>query len=341
MRMVKRALAALAIAAVATAPAGAEQPPQPRILEVPARNSWQHAETQLILPPQIAGLARYEIKDLGEEEMDVVAEYRGPYGLFATVFLFRTAVPDTALWFDRAATMISQLPAYGLAGAPLPAPTPFTRPGAAAASGLRVTVDLAGGTLRSTGLAVAPLGDYLLKIRISSERLDRGGLDALLGNFIDGVRWPAPPAGERAAAPIEPCPEPLRLRNARVLRPDMGESLMDALTGSLEPEEGAPLVVFCREPGANLQYGVYRPGASRRAYLIALNDAGIVVSLGEGLNLGDITGEGGGRSRVAMTLLGRNSTSVLSSFNRLPPPAQALSVAFSGRGPGISVITRD
>ncbi|HEY0013753.1 MAG TPA: hypothetical protein VGB79_12980 [Allosphingosinicella sp.] len=335
----------LAGAGVPVAAGAQAQAPAPqargRVLAVPARSSWQHAETQMILPPQVAGLARGEIKDLGRAEMDVLASYGGTDGVFVTVYLFRTGLPDAALWYDRAAAVISFQPEYGLAGAALPAPTAFVRPGAAVASGLRTATDLSGGPLRSTAVAVAPLGgNHLLKIRISAQSLDRAALDALLGRVIEGLRWPAPAPDERAAVPIGACAEPLRLRNARVLRPDMTESLIDALTGvaAAQPDPDRRPTVYCREAGSGLQYGVYRPNASRTSYVIALGDAGIALSLGRAISLEALTG-GGGRSRVGMTLLERASTSVLLSFNRLPPPAQAVSVAMSGQGSGISVST--
>ncbi|HEX8193108.1 MAG TPA: hypothetical protein VF552_09425 [Allosphingosinicella sp.] len=336
----------LAWAAVPVA-AAAAQAPQPapqvqgRVLAVPARSSWQHAETQMILPPRVAGLNRGEIRDSGEAEMDVMASYGGT-GVFVTLYLFRTGLPDAALWYDRAADTISYQPEYGLAGAPLPAPTAFVRPAAAAASGLRTATDLPGGPLRSTGIAIAPLGgNHLLKIRMSAQTLDRTALDALLGRFIEGLRWPAATtAGERAAVPIAACPEPLRLRTARVLRPDMTESLMDALTGAAaaQPDPDRAAAIYCREAGSGLQYGVYRPNASRAAYVVALGDSGIAISLRPAISLEGLV-PGGGRSRVGMTLLQRDSTSVLLSFSRLPPPAQAVSVAMSGQGSGISVST--
>ena len=323
-----------------TAVSQAAAQPRLRALDVPAANAWQHAQTQMILPPEAAGFARREIGDLGEDEMDVVAQYAGPDGMVATVYLFRTAVRDASLWFDRATAMIALRPEYGLAGVALPAPTSFTRPGASVASGLRLSLDLPGGEWRSTALALAPLGDHLLKIRFSSTRLDRAALDERLTRFVEALRWPAPPANERPVAVVQPCAEPLRLRNARVLRADMSDTLMDAIMAvPIEGNPEQPPPVYCREPGATLQYGVYRPNGSRLAYLIALNDAGIALSLSEAANLSALLGEGSGRRRISMTLLGRNMTSMLPSFNRLPPPAQAMSVAFGNSGSVISVTT--
>ena len=315
---------------------------QQRTLAVPATASWQHGETRMILPPRVAGLTRGEIRDSTDAEMDVSASYADEAeGLVATVYLYRTMTPDVALWFDRALTVIMLRPDLGLAGAAPPVPLAFARPGAAAASGLRAALDVSAAETRSTAVAIAPLGtNWLLKIRLSSARLDRAALDARLTAFIEGLRWPAEAAPGRVAVPILPCPDPLQLRNARVVRADMDATIMDAFGGALVAEHQGPLPVYCREPGATAERGVYRPDGSRESYLIALADAGITLVVGHAIDLSALLGGRGPGGRISMTLQGRNETSVYPSFNRLPPPDQAMAVA--GRtGATISVTSGD
>lgn len=320
-------------------PAFAEQA-QLRTLAVPANAAWQHAATQMILPSRSAGLTRADIRDNGNGELDVIATYENQEeGITATVYLYKTTTPDVALWFDRAATAIMLRPEYGLAGAP-PAPAGFARPGAASLSGLRAALDVRASNFRSTALAIAPLGSWQVKIRISAARLDRMALDERLSRFIGGLRWPAEATAERVAVPIEPCPTPLRLRQARVVRDDGAQVLMNLLAGvAVSRDGGGPPPVYCREPGATLEYGAYRANRATEAYLVALGDAGIALSVGQALSMEGLSGGGGGR-RYAMLLLGRDSTSALPSFNRLPPPAQAVSVAL-GRPAAVSVSVSD
>jgi hypothetical protein len=229
-------LAALALLALAVSPALAQQPPpQPRRLDVPATAAWQHAATQIILRPEAAGLRRVDVRDTTSGELDIIADYvNQAEGIVATVYLYRTSVADAALWFDRALTAIRLRPGWGLEAAPPPAVTAFAPPGASVASGLRTAFDVGAPEVRSTALAVAPLGDFLFKIRISSTRLDAAG-------------------------------QAMRI---------------------------------------------------------------------EGLDLG-----GGGGRRFSMRLLDRGTTSALPSFNRLPPPDQAIAVAFGHRGDTVSVST--
>ena len=120
----------------------------------------------------------------------------------------------------------------------------------------------------------------------------------------------------------------------------MTGALMDAVGGTMVAEHQGTPPVYCREPGATIERGVYRPDGSTEAYLIALGDSGTALSLAPAIDLSALTGNGGGGRRIAMTLLGRDGASVYPSFNRLPPPEQALEVA--GRtGTTISVTTRN
>jgi hypothetical protein len=302
---------------------------EPRTLTVTPTAAWGHAETGMILPPRVGRLVRQKIEDNTQNEFDVVTTFVDrDTGVIALVYLYRTMTPNVPLWFDRAVATV-MLPQTGAA---FPTITAFTRPGASAASGLRaaMTDNVAG--MRSTALAIAPLGSsFLIKIRMGSSQLDPAQLNERLTAFIAGLRWPAESGAATVAVPVEPCPEPLRLREARIVRTDGANVLMDAVIGSMPPEqrvEGPP-PVFCREPGATVAHGVYRANRSTRSYLIALADAGTLITVGPALDLSELMGNGGSR-RYAVSLLRYNSSAAYPSFNRLPPPEQALALVRTG-----------
>jgi opacity protein-like surface antigen len=330
----------LTLAALIAVPALAAA--QPRDLAVPAGASWKHAASDMVLPPTVDGLTRSELRDTGASELDVAAQYANrEERLWVTVYLFRPGVEDLPLWFDRALTALLTRPEYGLTGVAAPIPAAFARPGATNASGLRASIDVGREGVTSTGVAMAQVGPFFLKIRISSGRLDRAGLDERLTRFIEGLRWPAErtPAARTAVA-MEPCPTPLRLRNARLLRSEDADLLAGALMGvELTDEDGnaPPPPVYCREPGASPAFGVYRPNASRDSYVIALNDAGIAYSVAQSIDLGALTGQGSSGRRFALTLRDRDAIGVVASFNRPPPPEQALDVVRRLGGPTILI----
>jgi hypothetical protein len=185
---------------------------------------------------------------------------------------------------------------------------------------------------------------WLVKVRMTSARLDPAALDARLTAFIAALRWPAEAKPAPAAVPVMPCPDSLAFKKAKTVRSDMGNALLDAIGGTAELDEvdegKAGPVVYCREPGPLRIYGVYRPDRSRDSYVIAMGDAGTALRLAPALDLGMLTGGGSGGKRVAMTLLEHDSTTVLPSWNRLPSPEQAMAVAFSGQRRETISVTR-
>lgn len=324
MRLLHLILAACA----GMAAQGASAQGEPRVLSADSAAPWTHELSGIALPASAAGLVRAEIRDYGAGELDVYAHYTDPKrDMFAFVNVYRSGLPDVAIWFDRAAWAMRSAPSHGLESAVLPDPTPFARPGAAAPGGLRLAMDTPGPGFRSMAIAVAPLGNWLVKIRMSSRGLDRAALDAKLDLLIGALGWPAEKGRPAAAAAILPCPSPLRTRPARIVRDDIGQMLINSVAGiALEREGPAPL--FCREPGLPAEVGVYRAGADQKSYVFAIEDNGIAYAVGPALSLDALIG--GRRSgHFSMTRLDRNGTSIFPSFNRLPPPPQAIAVARS------------
>jgi hypothetical protein len=333
-----RALRPLLIMGLALVAQAASAQQQPRLVTASASAPWKHGLTNLVLPAEAAGLVRGEIRDSTAGELDVFTPYVDPAReTLAMVYVYRTGVPDVAIWFDRAAWGMRSAPGHGLNDAAVPPPSPFARPGASAPSGLRLAMDVPGPGFKSTALAIAPLGSWLVKVQMSSMRLSGAELDAKLDAVLAALGWPAEIGTPRAAAAILPCTGPLSTKQARVVRDDMTQMLMNSVAGAALEGDGPP-PVYCREPGLPPELGVYRADASANAYVVAMNDSGIALSVGPALSLDALMGVGRSK-RYSMVMLQRNGTSVLPSFNRLPPPAQAISVA-RGSTPTLSTTTR-
>lgn len=332
MRSARRAMILLAMCA---AQAAAAQPTPPaaatqdglRAIAAGDDAPWRHARTGIALPPRVGGLVRRSIGDTTTDELDVAATYVDREdGVIALVYIYRTMTPYVPLWFDRQVDTI-MLPQ---AGAARPVISPFTRPRASVASGLRAAMTDNVSGMRSTAVAIAPLGAWLVKIRLGSARLDPAALDERLTAFIAALSWPAEAGTAPAAVPVQPCATPLQLRQARIVASRTEDMLLDSAVATVEPEAPAgPPPVWCREPGATLERGVYRPDGATDTYLIALNEAGIALEITDATALSALLGGSHGRRRFSMTLLERNSSSTLPSFDRLPPPDQALALARS------------
>ena len=326
-------VAALTAGFCSSAPASAE----PRILTVPATASWQHAATGMTLPPRIAGFGRGAITDSGSDELDVYTQYDTSDGAAsATVYIYRTDLPDVALWFDRAVETLVASDRFGIERAAMPLPSAFARPGDSRPTGLRTALPAAR-EWRSTGVAIAPLGEWLVKVRMSSSVLDAAALDKRMEALIAGMRWPAAAPAAREVRPVSACAQALTFKRAKVVKPDMTNVLL-SLVGSAAAAEGKePLPTYCRDPANAGPHGVYRPNSSTNSYVIAFNDAGIALEVAPAMTL---EGLGSGGKSWSMTLLDRGTRSALLSFNRLPAPEQALSVAFGNPEPSLSISTR-
>lgn len=312
-------LAAQGAWAQAPAPAGW------RTLEVPRTAAWKHAHTGMVLPAAPLGMTRTKLHDSTGDELDVMAEYKDhAAGMTATVYIYKTQLPDASLWFDRSFDTIRLLPAWKVDPAAPAVVATFTPPGATVASGLIGAFDVDGLGHRGSALAVAPLGGWLVKVRLSAVRLDGAATGERLRAFVGALRWPEASGGARPAKRIAACKAPLAFKRAKLVKPDLAQSMLGGLLGSISTGRAPAEFNYCREPGASVRYGVYRSEGSTSSYILAINDAGIALSLQPSLSLTETKRK---PSSWSMNLLDRTVVAVLPMFNRLPPPEQAYQVA--------------
>lgn len=308
-----------------------------RDLAVPADKGWQHAATGLILTARLNGMPRTALHDTTQSEHDVTAQFETPdQGIIATLYLFKPAIADTALWFDRARTTLEANGAFGRLTPASATPIGFAAGSAPVAASLRQTYAATDGPFRSTTLAVMPLGDWIVAVRMSAKSLDADQLDAQLLQLIAGIRWPKArhetpetyPGGGTAAitaVPIAACTGPLTFRKAKQVKPDGAAVLME-LVGNMAAQQQVaegkkkpePPRRWCREGDASVAYGVYRADGNEARYVMALGDSGRVISVHPSL-MGQVNNSG----TYAVTLTdvdGRVQS--FPSFSVLPAPAQ-------------------
>lgn len=316
-------LLALALGAGAALPAAAQKV---TALTVPANASWKHAGTGLILRPKIAGLPRGAIVDSSTSELDVMVQYAQEQPTTVTVYIFRPALMSVPMWFDRAETQILlRRDSFG-AVTPYAPIRPFAAPHAAANSALQRVYVPGKGPYKSSGLAVAPLGEWLVVVRASSTELDPAALDTKLGEIVAGIVWPETVPESPAAVPIAPCAAPLAYpKKAKLKAPDMTQSLMGALVLGVaadkaeeKSEKPGPAPVWCREGMAVAAYGAYRADSSADSYVLAIADAGRVVQVYPALAL-DHKDAG-----FTLTLGDLDRQLVYPNFDKLPRPEVAI-----------------
>lgn len=290
-------------------------------IQVPANAGWKHEATGTIFRSKLSGIPRTSIKDNSDTELDVSVHY-GDADTTLTIFLFRPVLASVPIWFDRSETQIGLGDTFG-GVSPLGDIRAFALPQGKTPGGMRRVYVPGKREIKSTGLAVLPLGEWLLKIRITSNSLDPAALDAKLDEVIQAIGWPAGAADPVAAAPVPACTSQLAYaRKAKLRKPSMtdallGATLLGVAADKAEKGEKATPVDWCREGEANQRYGVYRAKGSRDAYTLAMGDAGRTISVSPGIALDG----GSGGYMLALGQLDR--TLIYPSFDRLPAPDTA------------------
>ena len=301
-----------------------------RDLPVPPDKGWQHAASGIILTAKLAGLPRTMLSDAGDDERDVAAEFATPdKATIATIYIFRPGLMSVPMWFDRAQTALELKDVYGGVRAAAKMPVAFAPPGGVAPSGLRQTYTPTRGPYRATALAIAPVGEWLVAVRLSSRMLDPVTIDPELTDILTAIRWPANTGAVPVARPIVDCADSLAYHKAKLVQPDMMQALLGSLTaaaGTASPGESG---TWCREAmKPKALYGVYRLAGSSDGYTLAIGDSGRAASVYKAFSLPDQPSTGG--YAVSFRDLD-GSIASYPSFDKLPQPDQVAALILRGR----------
>lgn len=326
IRLICTILLVLGVAGTA-APSTAQQ----QAIEVPATSRWQHARSGIIIPTRIGNLTRQSIAENIPGEVDVTIQFADETTRL-TVYLFRPQQNDVGLWFDRAEQVMMANTALSPIAPASDGPTAFALPISPTASALRRIYNT-GGDWRSTAIAIAPSGRWLLKLRVTSSALDDVGLEALVERAFASIRLPADAAASPPARIVLPCASPVQWRRARERAPDLADSLLasmglivtnsvmrsEADTPDGEPARpfGLALPDLCRDSanlGAN---AAYRSPSNEESYWVVLGDSGAYAIIAPPV-LGDRAGD------RSLTVATPTNTLIFGKYNRAPSPEQVV-----------------
>jgi hypothetical protein len=327
-----------ALALLMVLPTGQPAAAQATAIQIGEKATWRQDDARFTLPPTLDGLVRTQIVDYGERRLDVSATYRtAADGTYATVYLFRPAIADAAMWHERALLSIRPHetlgdPDHGSADTVTAALPEETVPTA-----LLTVMPLTGKGWRSTGLAVFQLRDWLVKVRMSSPTLAPAELTARLQSLVAALDHAKADPSQGALAPMAPCAEALKFKSARRAgKPDIGATLVAGLfAGSLAQAgvegddeanefESLPPNAYCRDEASQADYGVYRRAGTSDGYTIAIADAGVSV----GVHQNSLTEMLGGKDARGywITLSNPYETATYRGFRSMPRPEQVINV---------------
>jgi hypothetical protein len=320
-------------------PAAAQATP----IEIGESAIWRQDDARFTLPPTLDGLVRTQIVDYGDRRLDVSATYReAADGTYATVYLFRPAIADAAMWHERALLSIRPHETLGDPDHGSADTVAVVLPGEEVSTALLTVMPLTGKDWRSTGLAVFQLRDWLVKVRMSSPTLAPAELSAKLQSLVAALEHPKPDPSQGPLAPMAACADALKFKSARRAgKPDMGATLLlGALAGlgqnGAEEDDEAPALealppnAFCRDEASKDAYGVYRRGGATDSYTITVGDAGVSV----GVHQNSLTGLLGGNDAEDywVTLSNPYETATYRGFRSMPKPEQVIDV-INGESP--------
>ncbi|HYD13871.1 MAG TPA: hypothetical protein VEC11_13565 [Allosphingosinicella sp.] len=283
-----------------------------------AAEGWRHRPSGVNVPdlPQGFSLGRATERHEGGDVFVQFGTEQEP----VTVYVYRSAWPNVALWFERTRLAMNVNVGSGEAAVE---PRSFTLGASPAPNGLREEIALpAGGRFRSTAVAMAQYGEWIVKVRITSANLDQAGVRAKMDRLLASIQLPG----------TVPAPHPMRVPG---LCPDDGNFTGRALTSSdLNAGAGAALRLAAAEArgrgglAANpdgwcrarapmpSQLGTLYHRRDGRGWTALLSDAGIGIAAYP-IDLPDADG-------AATFAVNPGMTGLVQIFDHVPPPQSAL-----------------
>jgi hypothetical protein len=336
----KRLIAGTLAIAAAASLSNTAAAQQAQDLKVSAGKPYKHKLSKLSFPATLAGAPRLRVRSIGPELLDVSAGYETADGAeFLSLFVYRNVTGAVPVWFDRARWAIENRPdVYGTPVAAVGAPA-FVPPGQQAASGMIATYTLNKPPYRSTGVAILPFGEWLVKLRYSSKTLEAASLATAMRKALAELDWPREITAGVAASPVTECPTPLALSGESKPAPANGAAVLLAAVmglaanaGTKEKAEPAPTppASWCRDPTVLKLGGVYRPDAATDRYLIALSDAGRGVFVGPDSAAALLAPTQPAAPSWSVALIDMDATTYFPAQDRLPSPAQVVERILNG-----------
>lgn len=314
---------------------------EPDTVDIAEDADWSHQWTQMRFPIQWGDFKREQIVQFQAQESDISARYLDAAGDVLSVYIYRPGLADASIWHDRALVgMGANDVMFGSDGVQGKRSASFAPEGSDVESGL-FTVLTSNGDFRSTGVAIYQSHDWLVKIRLSSRRLDPEGLEELLRTVLNS----APKLDGYSKSPaylIEPCLDEVKYSNADRFKPEPGEepkvgadTVMMSLIGGVmmaTNEATSNSQPYCREGQGGSEGSVYRQPGSQERYIIAFGDSGTSAEVGPALPLDAILQEQNPdapkRAHFIVTYSTATHRRTFMPFASLPQPNQAGQAVF-------------
>jgi hypothetical protein len=297
-------------------------------LRAQAQDMWRHGPSGVSIAREIGEMRLREERDNSNGVgADVYMQF-GSGGTTVTFYVYRSAYPNVALWFER--TRLAMQQSVGSGGTAV-APRPFTLGSSSSANGLREELDVPPANLmraRATAVAMAQVGQWIVKARVTSSDLDRAGVTALMDQLLAAVQLSgtAPPPLPLAVPSV--CTEDVRMRGDRignVRESETAAALMAAVLGDAEARGGGGLASdpqsWCRMTTTEvpIEYGTVYRRRDGGGWVALLGDSGRAAAA--------LALDAPGRARAGLIAITPASTQTVAVYDGIPDPDQAVPVS--------------
>ncbi|MFM5949212.1 MAG: hypothetical protein ACKOPM_08275 [Novosphingobium sp.] len=290
--------------------------------------AWVHKQTKLKIPATVDGFIRREGNDYGSSQSDVMFQFADPASdTRVTLYLYRAGSANVPIWADRAEnSIVINAGSYGTLNTADRRFSYFSPWNNAPNSAVRIVFPLSGKGATATGLMLAQRGDWLIKIRMTSNRLDAAAVEARLASFFTGLGFKADKRGADPAYAVQPCADRLPDSDAKLVERSKEDGVLaGALMSSIVPlaannkPERAP--TYCRDATSEELYSVYRPSGAKDRYVLAIGDGGVTIAVGRD-TLGELVNQR--ETRFSPILSTADRAVGFAPYTALPSPRQIM-----------------
>lgn len=254
-------------------------------IEIAPDAAFVHPQTGIALPAKIGELPRDRLHDFSEGlRNNIGSAYIGPErDTVVSVYIYRPVITDISLTTDVVMDLIStqHTPEKDAKLAPVA----FTPAGRDIADLLMITFDVeTQGQYPVGGVALIPFDDWLIKVRISSDRYNARTLPALIRETVEQLNLPQPQRSAPAAGRMRACTGTAEYGTAAIVDPG-SDGMMAGVLGMTmaqltlpkdgeDAEKSATPDQWCRDTQAQ-DSQVYRLNEATDRYVVALSDSAI------------------------------------------------------------------
>lgn len=326
-----------------TAPLAAASAQSPIELEIGA--SWEHPHSGITVPDKLGGLNRGSATEFADDFLNIGFSFADPEGADEISFyIYRHTNGAVPVWFRQAQTAIETRDIYAEPELAFGVEQ-YGWPGAEEWQGLRAIY----ATPRSrysttTAVVLFSVDGWLVKMRVSSSDKNPQEIGQMIDAAFSELTAPEAKLAQSPAIAVEDCDDKLRFKKARDARPDAGSAILGALLGGIvsrseESKEGEEIIsepepakVWCRDGALSPTQVAYRADGASDAYLLAIGDSGVGISVGPD-TAGQLlqTERRNSKPNYSITLITDSKRINFVSQNRLPSLQRVVEIVNANR----------